>query len=128
MQNISILILSLIGLAITTYIGSAHLLKKKVVCLISNKDCNIVLDSKYSKTFGIKNEILGLLYYIAIPVAVFIIPTASIILATKAASTIAMLHSIILFVIQAKKLKNYCSWCITTAVINILLLILLIRI
>ena len=126
MQNILILILSAAGIAITTYITTAHLLNKKVVCLISSKDCNVVLDSKYSRTFGIKNEVIGLFYYIAIIIAIFIMPSTNIIIAAKTASALAALYSVILLCIQIKKIKNYCSWCITTAIINILLFILLI--
>lgn len=119
MQNITILILSILGIAITTYINLAHILKKKVICPVNSKSCNIVLDSKYSRTLGIKNEAIGLAYYIAIIIAVFVINSPSIIYSVKVASGLAMLYSIILLGIQTKVLKNYCSWCIITAIINI---------
>jgi len=127
MQNSLIIILSILGLVITSYISIAHIIKKKVICPINSKSCNIVLDSKYSKTLGIKNEIIGLFYYVAIIIAIFIIPSAGIILSAKIASTIGGLYSIILFGIQTKVLKNYCSWCITTTIINILLFVLIVR-
>lgn len=128
MQNISILILSVIGIAITSYISIAHLLKKKVVCPINSENCNIVLGSKYSRTLGVKNEIIGLLYYIAIIIALFVIKSTSIILATKIASTLAMLYSLVLLGIQIRTIKNYCSWCILTAIINVLIFVLIFRI
>ena len=127
MQNTLILILSIAGIAITLYITLAHILKKKVICPINSESCNIVLDSKYSRTFGIKNEIIGLMYYLAIIIAIFIIQSASIIVAVKTASTLAALYSIILLGIQIKKIKNYCSWCITTAIINVILFALIIK-
>jgi uncharacterized membrane protein len=126
MQNIPILILSFIGIAITLYLTIAHILKKKVICPINSKSCNIVLDSKYSKTFGVKNEIIGLAYYSAIIITFFVIESTTLILAIKTASILAMLYSIILLCIQIKVLKNYCSWCIMTAIINLLLAILII--
>lgn len=125
MQNSLILFLSIFGVAITFYISIAHILKKKIICPISSKSCNIVLDSRYSKTFGIKNEIIGLTYYIIILLSLYVtIPSLFI----KATSSIAAVYSIILFGIQVKKLKNYCSWCICTAIINILLFIIIIKI
>ena len=127
MQNIVVLILAILGILITGYISIAHLSNKKVACPLDGKSCNVVLDSKYSRTFGIKNEFIGLIYYIAVIIAIFLIPSNKIFLATKIASSLAALYSIILFTIQAKIIKSYCFWCICTAVINILLFITLIK-
>ena len=127
MQNIFILILSILGIAITLYISIAHILKKKVICPINSKSCNMVLDSKYSRTLGVKNEIIGLLYYIGIVIALFMTPGTNTILAVKLISILAAAYSIILLMIQIRVLKNYCSWCITTAIINILLSISILR-
>ncbi|MEK6908769.1 MAG: vitamin K epoxide reductase family protein [Nanoarchaeota archaeon] len=123
-----ILILSIIGIVITRYISIAHILKKKVICPINSKSCNIVLDSKYSRTLGIKNEFIGLTYYIAVITAIFIIPSTNILLVTKLMSILATTYSIILLVIQIRVIKNYCSWCITTAIINVMLCLLIISI
>lgn len=127
MQNIVILILSILGILITAYITIAHSLKKQVICPINSKSCNIVLDSKYSRTFGIKNEVIGLLYYIIILTTVLIIPSVNTILAAKLISILAATYSLLLLAIQLRILKNYCSWCITTAIINILLVLSLVR-
>ncbi|MEK6894326.1 MAG: vitamin K epoxide reductase family protein [Nanoarchaeota archaeon] len=119
MQKTIILIFCLIGIAITLYISIAHALKKKVICPINSKSCNIVLDSKYSRTLGIKNEIIGLAYYIGILIVVFTNPSQNLLLATKLISILASAYSLILINIQIRVLNNYCSWCITTAVINV---------
>lgn len=121
MQETIILIFCLIGIAITSYIFIAHLFNKKVICPINSKSCNIVLDSKYSRTLGIKNEIIGLAYYIAILIVVFTNPAQNLLLATKLVSILASAYSIVLIGIQTRVLNNYCSWCITTAVINVFL-------
>ena len=128
MQSTLILILSIFGILITAYISIAHLSKKQVICPIAKKSCNIVLDSKYSKTLGVKNEFIGLIYYILIIIAVFAIQSNSIIQIAKIVSGLAALYSIILFGIQIKIIKSYCFWCITTAVINVLLFVLIIKI
>ncbi len=127
MQDIFILILAILGIAITLYISISHLLKKQVICPINSKSCNIVLDSKYSRTLGVKNEIIGLLYYIAIIIALFMLNGTNTILAVKLISILAAAYSIILIMIQIRVLKNYCSWCITTAIINLSLSILILR-
>ena len=124
MQNTLILILSILGILITSYISIAHLLNKKVICPVNSKSCNVVLDSKYSKTLGIKNEIIGLVYYLIILLSIFV---AFPLLLIKVASSLAALYSTVLLGIQIKVLKNYCSWCITTAIINIILFLLILN-
>src|SRR3989344_9623028 len=121
MQNSLIIILSILGLVITSYISISHILKKKVICPINSKSCNIVLDSKYSRTLGIKNEFIGLIYYIIIIIAIIVIPSPSTILATKLISILAAAYSLIILAIQIRIIRNYCSWCISTAIINILI-------
>ena len=124
MQNTLILILSILGILITSYISIAHLLNKKVICPVNSKSCNVVLDSKYSKTLGIKNEIIGLVYYLIILLSIFV---AFPLFLIKVASSLAALYSTVLLGIQIKVLKNYCSWCITTAIINIILFLLILN-
>jgi uncharacterized membrane protein len=121
MQETFILIFCLIGIAITSYIAIAHALNKKVICPINSESCNIVLDSKYSRTLGIKNEIIGLLYYIAILIIVFNNNSQTVLFVTKVVSTLGSLYSIVLIGIQTRILNNYCSWCLTTATINVFL-------
>ena len=113
------LILAIIGVIITSYISISHILKRNVVCPISSKSCNVVLNSKYSKTFVIKNEFIGLVYYIFIILTVFLPYLNNFIILIKIISGLAALYSIILFTIQIKIIKNYCFWCIFTAIINV---------
>lgn len=122
----SILILASIGALITLYISIAHLMKKNVVCPINTKHCNLVLNSKYSRTLGVKNEIIGFAYYAAIILVSILFQTQTNIAVLKMISAIAALYSIYLFSIQITKIKKYCSWCITTALINIVISVLLI--
>ena len=124
MQSTSILTLTSIGIAITLYISISHLLKKDIICPINRKSWNLILKSIYSKTLGIKNEFIGLVYYIIILLSLFItIPTSFM----KTTSSLAAFHSIILFGIQVKLIKSYCFWCICTAIINILLFVLIVN-
>lgn len=117
------LILAIMGIIITSYISISHILKRNVICPINKESCNTVLDSKYSKILGIKNEFIGLMYYIFIILTVFLPYLNNFIILIKIISGLAALYSIILFTIQVKIIKNYCFWCIFTAIINILLFI-----
>lgn len=128
MKEVAIIILSLIGIIIALYIGVTKAKHKKVACLIDGSGCNKVLDSKWSHTFGIRNEWLGLSYYIGILIGTFMLSQyTSIIIAIKIAANLAVLYSIILAYIQVKILKHFCIYCLCTSLVNLGLFILIIR-
>ncbi len=114
-----LIILALLGLAITIYLFMNRIKRKSVVC--TDDSCHIVLDSKYNKMFGINNDILGVLYYVVIIVEYFLLTAlmTNLLFYFKAISTIALLSSVYLFYIQARVLKKYCVYCIITAIINL---------
>ena len=119
-NQLVIIILCLIGLVITIYITITHARKKKVVCPIDSKSCNIVLDSKWSKMLGIKNEVIGLLFYIAILLGLWLTNHGySLGNALFAASVLSAVYSVFLGLIQAKIIKKFCFYCLCIAIINI---------
>ncbi|MBS3081680.1 hypothetical protein J4416_01920 [Candidatus Pacearchaeota archaeon] len=127
MEQVLILILCILGLAITGYIIFAHASNRKVVCPSFSKDCNKVLDSKWSRIFMVKNEILGFLYYLGVFVVTGLSLTSSdIIFALKGFVVLSVLYSLFLTAIQSKKLKHFCFYCICTAIINFLLFLLIV--
>ena len=122
MVSAIIISLTVIGILITSYIMYSHANNKKVICPSFSKNCNIVLDSKWSKIFGVKNEIFGFLYYLFIfTITGLAVSTPKIILATKGIVSIAAIYSIFLIYIQSKKLGHFCFYCICTAIVNLLL-------
>ena len=127
MVSAIIISLTVIGILITSYIMYSHANNKKVICPSFSKSCNIVLDSKWSKIFGVKNEIFGFLYYLFIfTITGLAVSTPKIILATKGIVSIAAIYSIFLIYIQSKRLHHFCFYCVCTAIINILLFILIV--
>ena len=114
-----LLIFAVIGILITIYLMHSRLTKKKVMC--KNNTCQVVLKSKYNKMFGFHNDILGILYYATIIIEYFLLTAlmTNMIIYFKAISTMALIGSIYLVYIQARVLKNYCIYCITTAIINL---------
>lgn len=111
-------------LGIGGLIDSLYLLKESkketLVCPL-NFDCKAVLNSKWSKMFGVKNEIWGSLYYFSVTIIslgwILELPfTALLLLVTL---TTGFLYSLYLIYLQAIIIKNYCFYCMISAGINI---------
>lgn len=100
---------------------------REMFCLIGG-DCGEVVGSKYGKTLGIENEILGLLYYFGILVLLVMslwFPSFSIVrLIMVIASVMAAAFSTYLLILQQFILHKYCSWCLFAIAINYVLLVL----
>lgn len=119
----TLIVLGLLGIVNTVYLIWKSRIKEPLVCPIG-QDCNKVLDSKWNKIFFIKNDLLGLLFYIGIVGgAVLLLFDFDEIIKTILifASGIAVLFSIFLVFIQAKVIKNYCFYCLISAFINVLI-------
>lgn len=126
MGKIILVFLSLGGIYVTFYIIWHRMKKKPVVCFIG-QNCEVVLESKYNALlFGIKNETLGLFFYLFLLVTVvtqMLIPSyTSAIVTVRTISVIAaFITSLVLTYIQVRVIRSYCSWCLLSAIINALL-------
>jgi len=119
----TLIVLGLLGIVDTSYLIWKSREKKPLVCPIG-QDCNKVLDSKWNKTFFIKNDILGLLFYVGIITGAFLLLfefNEIIKTILTFASGIGVLFSGFLVFIQAKVIKNYCFYCLISAFINVLI-------
>lgn len=87
-------------------------------------DCNTVVNSDYSRFFGIPVEILGMIYYgltfFAYLSFVFLSNAIPIILVDFVIiiSHVALLFSLYLLFVQFFILRKLCSWCIVSAIIS----------
>ena len=111
--------LSALGISETVYLIKKRLRSEKPVCLIG-EDCLTVLNSKYSKMFGIPNDVLGLLFYIACSfIAAFLVigvaPLTPWILIIKIFVGLGSLLSILFVYLQYKVIKAWCFWCLMSA-------------
>ena len=112
----------MIGLAVALYIFRKKKSGEKMICLF-NSDCEAVVKSDYSKIFGIPVEWLGIAYYAVTAVSYLVFAFApqlsqnifSVILLW--ATVLAFLFSIYLTYIQMAKLRQWCTWCLTSALI-----------
>lgn len=118
--------LSLLGLINDLFLFTQYRREKrtgeKMFCLFGGK-CSDVVGSKFGRTFGIKNEIYGMFYYLLILIyslIYFLSPqiTGIINYYIKIVVLITIVFSIYLILIQSFILKKYCSWCIIAVIIN----------
>lgn len=114
-------LLSLLGIINTAYLHWQYTreknLGKKMICLVGS-DCFSVIDSKYGKTFGIKNETYGFIFYTTLMAySIFPVFTQLIFITTF----LGALFSVYLFIVQSIFLKKYCSYCLIAILINLLI-------
>ncbi|MFI5240982.1 MAG: vitamin K epoxide reductase family protein [Microgenomates group bacterium] len=125
---ITLIVLSALGIANAHYLHFQYLryLKtgKKMYCLMG-EDCASVVGSKYGKSFGVKNELIGITYYLMLMgyaiLGQYITFTSPIILLVEIATIVATLFSFYLLILQAFVLKSFCSWCLIAILLNILI-------
>ena len=96
---------------------------RPMVCPL-NGHCEKVVFSEYGFTFGIKNELVGMAYYIALLAGLYLFsfyPAFYPFLAFSflTATALAALVSLYLIYIQFFILRMFCSWCILANAINI---------
>ena len=132
MNPASLIILSIIGFAVSFYIYYSKKYNKHMYCIIG-KDCDEVVNSKYGKTFGMENTIPGMLYYVLIfiyGIAIIsnrnIFKDNTIYYSIVGASIASVLFSVYLAGVQAFVLKKWCEYCIISSISSILILIVLI--
>jgi uncharacterized membrane protein len=119
--------LSLSGLCISLYLWQKKRKVERPFCPL-RADCHTVIQSSYSKFFGISVESLGALYYFcSILFYIFLLYSPIFLLAPTIiivwfiCSILAVLFSLYLLGVQFFKLHAWCSWCTFSAFISILL-------
>lgn len=124
-----IIILTIVGWCDAFFIYYKKATNKKMVCVIG-EDCSLVLNSKYSRFLGIRMEIWGMGYYSVMLVISSIAltgvintlnwPTSELL---SLFSLLAAFGSLLLIFIQLVILKEVCEYCMLSAIVNFLLLI-----
>ncbi len=125
----AIFVLGLCGLWVARHIYKSKRANKPLVCPI-RFDCNTVVNSDYSKFFGIPLEVLGMIYYGVVALSYFLLVVMSMSLSVTLSMVLAgisggaFLFSLYLIGVQVFILKKGCSWCFVSAFISILIFIL----
>lgn len=121
----SFIVLSFLGMLDVGYLAYKHVQKKPLVCPI-NHNCSEVTESKWSNMFGVRNEYMGMAYYGSLfvgGVASFLYPThhVPIYLFLFCATVLGVIYSVFLVSLQAFVIKNYCFYCMISALLSLLL-------
>ena len=119
---VSLIVLAILGIFDSGYLIKKRVKKKSLICPI-NGSCKKVVESKWNAIFFIKNDVLGLFYYILIlflALYLFFISEKMLFL-TQMISGASLLFSLVLVFIQAKIIKEYCFYCLISALINLLI-------
>ena len=111
--------LAAIGASETVYLIRKRMAAEKPVCLIGGS-CSLVLESKYSKLFGVHNDILGLLFYVvALFISGFLVigiePLTFWDFIFKVSVAFGSLLSLFFTYLQWKVIKAWCFWCLMSA-------------
>src|SRR3989344_9153513 len=118
--HLIIFILSIVGLIEALYLNYECRRHRAPVCLIGSQ-CSVVWDSPYSKTFGVSNEILGLIYYATLSVDEYSIFLGDTSLQMMAGELIILVGGAVMscyfFYVQWRLIKAWCFWCTFSAII-----------
>jgi len=100
--------------------------KKPMFCLIG-KDCAGVIDSRFGTTAGLKNEIMGMIYYSLLLLGLLLsnfFATNLVNIVIFLATLVAAIFSLYLLYVQTLILKKICSWCLIAIALNIIIFVL----
>jgi uncharacterized membrane protein len=122
------LIGSLVGLVVSLYIYRQKKKKVKLICP-RESNCEKVVHSTHATTLGMRNEILGILYYGAVGVlymAVTYMPqllTAPLVWILVTMTSVGVVFSIYLLALQGLVIRAWCMWCLGSTLATTLLAI-----
>ena len=114
-----LLVFTFLGLflSISSYITKQS--RNKIICLVGDK-CSSVVESKYAKTLGVSNELLGILYY-GLLVFIFLVVLFAPFLDSYFANMVrwvfvtgGVIFVLYLLYLQRFVLKKWCSVCLLT--------------
>ena len=122
------LVLAVFGLADASYLYYEHRNENKTLFCPMDHDCTVVTESKWSTTFGVRNELMGIFFYFGVlavslsPLLLNIDPHLAKDL-LMLMTTGGLVFSVFLTAVQVVSIKDYCFYCIISATITLLLFI-----
>ncbi len=122
------IVLSLAGLINAGYLTYKRYFEKKpLVCPIGH-DCNAVVESRWGNIFGIHNSVLGVFFYGGTLIGgLVLVLTPDLIFNLTfyifIGAAIGLVFSIFLTLLQKYVIKDYCFYCLISALISLLLFI-----
>jgi uncharacterized membrane protein len=122
-------VVSIIGLCIAYYIHTTKQKNETLVCPLEGS-CDSVVQSSYSKFLGVPVELMGVLYYLFTAIGYLLIffavipytPLISFLSVWFAVS--GALFSAYLVAVQGLVLREWCTWCVFSAIASFIVAIL----
>ena len=127
---IVIIVCGIIGFGISAYIYQKKVRKGRHLVCPTGEGCDVVVESKYGKVFGIENSLLGMGYYAFIALIYIGFITSEpfrniyLVYAGKILTTGAFAFSAYLIGIQAVVLEKWCIWCVSSAILTAIIFVL----
>jgi uncharacterized membrane protein len=110
-----LLVLSLIGLGIATYLTYVHYKGLSPICAVG-QGCEKVQSSKYAKVVGVPVPLIGLIGYVGI-LASLLVRGELARLATAGMAYVGFGFSVYLTSLELFKIHAICQWCVGSAIV-----------
>jgi uncharacterized membrane protein len=126
MSIIIAFIACVVGVFICAYIYIKKRRHEKLACPREHP-CDIVLHSRFARTFGIPNEALGIAYFFLVSILLYLLISSSV-------YTVGLLYVLFFLIVlgglfslymvglQAFIIKSLCAWCLGIALTNLVLI------
>ena len=122
--HLVIILLALAGIVESLYLRYERNRRRPPVCVIGHS-CAEVWKSSYSKTFGVSNEIWGIMFYLTIAIIEWLIFSGSkftmLTLSELIALVVGAVMSSYFIYLQWRVIKAWCFWCTLSAVLVLLM-------
>jgi uncharacterized membrane protein len=119
-----LIVLTLLGLALTSYLTYVHYAGIKVACVQGHNECEAVQTSVYSHVAGVPVATLGLIGYFLILVSLVVPQSETTRLATLALTVGGFGFSCYLTYREVFSLEKICEWCVSSAILMTILMLL----
>ncbi|MCD5390045.1 MAG: vitamin K epoxide reductase family protein [Candidatus Pacebacteria bacterium] len=126
LYTIGIIVFSIAGALLAGYIAKTKNKGTHLVCPLG-KSCDSVINSRFSKFLGIRNEIIGLAYYLGITIfyglSLFLDIPQHIVFYVLLLAGFAFVFNLHLIVTQLIVLKKWCTTCLASSAISFMILV-----
>lgn len=121
----SFLVLTIGGILNAGYLVYQHWRRKPLICPLDH-DCSTVTENRWAAIFGVRNEVLGFLFYIAnfaVILLSLVLPhlLSQLYFLLLVMNAGGLLFSLFLVWVQVFAIKDYCFYCLISALITLFL-------
>lgn len=119
-EHLIIFILAVIGIGEALYLAYMRRKARIPVCIVGS-DCGVIWKSRYSKTLGVPNEILGVIFYITVAIFEWLIFSGSTLSLLAVGESVILVFGFLMscyfLYLEWRVLRAWCFWCTLSAMI-----------